>query len=296
MKAFQIGSPLFNANITDSGLQTLLTADGLTKVSLYWARLITGETLVLDSDSAQQIQDLELIYCALTKKGLLKILSICGNQLTLLDLTGSRVTGEGFNVLQDKFTNMEKLCLKHCVGLTNQGLLEILMMCGSKLQDLNISRIDTTGQGLEKLQGKFVDLRIMNLERCYRLTDQGLVKLLRMCGTKLQDLNISETPITGQGLEKLQGKFAHLKTLNLKRCSRLTDQGFSEIMNISGPLLETVNVVGCDYNISTEVKNRIRLNRPNLIIQEHELEDNWLMAAGLNIDDLDNIHNFGFLH
>ena len=91
MKAFQIGSPLFNANITDSGLQTLLTADGLTKVSLYWARLITGETLVLDSDSAQQIQDLELIYCALTKKGLLKILSICGNQLTLLDLTGSRV-------------------------------------------------------------------------------------------------------------------------------------------------------------------------------------------------------------
>ena len=135
-------------------------------------------------------------------------------------------------------------------------------MCGAKLQNLDISYTNVTGQGLDELQGKFVDLRTLNLARCSRLTNQGLLKLLRMCGSKLQYLNISRTRVTGQGLYELQGKFADLRTLNLKRCSSLTDQGFSEIINISGPLLKTVQLSGA--NISTETKNRIKLNRPNL--------------------------------
>ena len=213
IKVVQIGSlNVGNDNITDKCLQTLLTADGLTKVRLWGARLITGETLKLHSNSAQHIQALTLRDCALTDKGLLLILDTCGIQLISLDVTGSRITGEGFHVLQDKFTNMEKLSLKGCDGLTQQGLLDIL----------------------------------------------------RMCGRRLQDLDISGTNITSQGLGQLQGKLANLKTLDLNWCRGLTDQGFAEIINISGPLLETVGVWGS--NISIEEQNRMQLSRPNLTI------------------------------
>ena len=200
----------FGSKNSDRGLQTLLTADSIAAVSLCGARLITGETLELHSNSAQHIQHLALRNCSLTDEGLLKIMEICGIKLTSLDLSGSEITGEGLHVLQDKFKNMEKLSLAWCRGLTQQGLLEILNMCGSKLQNLNISA----------------------------------------------------TNITGKGLEELQGKLANLKTLNLEHCYSFTDQGFSEIINISGPLLKTVQLSGA--NISTETKNRIKLNRPNL--------------------------------
>ena len=249
LKAVKIGPnyPIF-IKITDSGLLTLLTADGLTKVSLSKALLITGETLKHVFNSAQHIQDLALIDCSLTDKGLLKILGICGIQLTSLDVTGSTVTGEGFHVLKDKFSNMEKLCLEKCVGLTQQGLLQILKMCGSRLQDLNISETDITGQGLEELQEKFADLKALSLYCCKNVTDQGLLKVLRMCGTKLQDLDITGTNITGQGLEKMQEKFADLKALNLSYCSRLTDQGLLKVLRMCGAKLQDLDISGTDIS------------------------------------------------
>ena len=195
---------------------------------------------------------------------------ICGIQQTSLDVTGSTVTGEGFHVLQDKFINMEKLSLAGCKHLTNHGLLGILKICGGKLQNLNISDTKITGQGLEEMQGKLAELKVLNLSWCPSLADQGLLKVLMMCGTKLQDLVISNTNITGQGLEELQGKFADLKTMSLQWCSSLTDQGFSKISNISGPLLKTVKVLGS--SISNEAKTRIKLNRPNLTFVEDEYE------------------------
>ena len=75
-----------NINITDRGLQALLTADGLTKLSLSRAHLIIGETLGLHSNSTQNIQHLALINCSLTDKGILKIMDTCGIQLTSLDV------------------------------------------------------------------------------------------------------------------------------------------------------------------------------------------------------------------
>ena len=265
IKNVQIGNEYIDdINITDRGLQTLLSAVDLIKVSLSRARLITGETLQLHSSSAQNIQHLALIFCSLTDKGLLKILQICGIQLTSLDVTGSEITGEGFDVLQDKFTNMETLSLCLCSSLTDQGLLKVLRMAGNNLQDLNISRTNITSQGLDVLQGQFTNLKTLNLCGCRSLTDQGLLKVLRMAGNNLQDLNISGTSITGQGLVVLQGQFTNLKILNLYNCNSLTDQGFCEIINISGPLLKFVYLM--NSKISIEAKNRMKLTRPNLAI------------------------------
>ena len=303
---------------TDKGLQALLTAEGLNTLVLSKTPHITGETLKLRSNSVKHIKHLALKDGSLSNKGLLKILKMCGIQLISLDVTGSDITGKGFHVLQGKFKNIELLRLRDCFRLTQQGLLEILMMCGGKLQDLDISGTNITGQGLEELQGKFGDLDTLELRGCSSLTDQGLFKILRMCGNKLHYLNIYDTKATGQGLEELQIKFANLKILHLGSCPNLTDQGllnilrtcgnklqyidiaeanitgqglnrlqgkfaelkklylwgsrsitdqgFSEIINISGPLLETVWLQGT--NISAEVKNRIKSDRPNLTFEE----------------------------
>ena len=62
IKVVQVGNS--EINITDRGLQILLTADGLTTVSLSMAGLITGETLKLHSNSAEHIQHLALLCCA----------------------------------------------------------------------------------------------------------------------------------------------------------------------------------------------------------------------------------------
>ena len=274
IKVVQIGSDEYTINITDRGLLTLLTADGLTKVSLSGAPLITAESLGLHSNSTQHIQHLALIECSLTDKGLFKILDTCGIQLISLDVSNScNITGEGFHGSQDKFINMEKLSLRGCRRLTQQGLSEILRMCGSRLQDLDISNSTSiTGQRLEELQGKFADLKTLNLQRCYRLADQGLLKVLRMCGTKLQYLDVSWTH-GHKGLDELQGKFADIKTLNLANCLMLSDQEFFKVINICGPLLKSVLLYGS--NISSEAKSRMQLNRPNLTIEDYEDEDEY---------------------
>ena len=122
-------------------------------MSLSGAPLITAENLGLTSNLAQHIQHLALIDCSLTDKALLKILDTCGIQLISFNVSGSEITGGGFHVLQEKFINMEKLSLQGCRRLTQQGLSEILMMCCSRFQDLDISNTTMTCQGLEELQG-----------------------------------------------------------------------------------------------------------------------------------------------
>ena len=166
-------------------------------MSLSGTRFITGEALKLDSNSAQHIQHLDFIDCQLTDNGLLKILIMSGIQLISLHVTGSYITGQGFHVLQDKFTNMEKLSLARCMQLTQRGLWEILIMCGTKLQHLDISwKYFINAQEQDKLQGKFSDLKTRNLGSSWIFNSQGPLKVLRMCETKL----------------------SALKTLNLEHC------------------------------------------------------------------------------
>ena len=133
-------------NITDIGLQTLLTAECLTKVSLYRANLITGESLKLHVNSAQHIQHLSLNFCSLTDKGLLRIMAMCGTQLTSLDVTGSKITGEGFHALQNKFTNMEKLSLEWCFKISDQGFSEIINISGPLLNTVQLSSVNISAE------------------------------------------------------------------------------------------------------------------------------------------------------
>ena len=243
---------------------------------LSWSR-ITGEGFHVLQGKFTHMEKLSLGQCrGITQQGLLEILKMCGCKLQNLDISNTNITGQGLEELHGKFADLKTLDLSWCGSLTDQGLLKVLMISGSKLQDLNITQTNITGQGLDELKGKLADLKTLSIQWCSSLTDQGLLKVLRICGTKLKDLDISSTGITGQGLEELQGKFVDLRTLNLDFCYSLSDQGFSEIINISGPLLETVKLF--DSWMSTEVRNRISLNRPNLTIEgghreEYEDED-----------------------
>ena len=249
--------------LTPQGLVEILDMCGgkLKDLNISWTN-VTGHCLDELQGKFADLKKLNLYNLSLTDQGLLQVLRMCGTKLQEINISNTNVTGQGLDDLQGKFAYLEILNLNQCRSLTDQGLLKVLRMCGSKLQDLDISETSITGQGLEDLQGKMADLKTLTLRCCSSLTDQGLLMILMMCGTKLLNINISITDITGQGLEEMEGKFADLKTLNLEDCIMVTQaQGFSNIINISGPLLETV-VWG--FYISTEVKNRLRLNRPNL--------------------------------
>ena len=178
-------------------------------------------------------------FTRLTDQGLLKILSMCGNNLQDLDISFTDITGQGLDEVQGKFGKMKELNLQNCTRVTNQGLLKLLRICGNKVQLLNISATQISGQGLDQPSEKFVNLKTLNLHYCSRLTDQGLLKILKICGSKLQNLDISRTNITGKGLDQLQGKFSDLNSrdLELAYCSRLTDQGRLEVLGICGSKL-----------------------------------------------------------
>ena len=133
-------------------------------------------------------------------------------------------------LLQDKLTNLETLYLYVC-RLTNQGWIDLLNMCGTNLKFLNLGgNKDLTGEGLSILKEKLINLETLLLDRCPKLTNQGLTEVLQICGSKLKVLKITDNKdLTGEGLSFLQDKLINLETVYLYRCSHLLCKALSEL-------------------------------------------------------------------
>lgn len=104
---------------------------------------------------------------------------MCGTNLKFLNLGGNKdLTGEGLSILKEKLINLETLLLDRCPKLTNQGLTEVLQICGSKLKVLKITdNKDLTGEGLSFLQDKLINLETVYLYRCSHLLCKALSEL-----------------------------------------------------------------------------------------------------------------------
>ena len=136
--------------------------------------------------------------------------------------------------------NLEKLILKGCKNLKDEGL----KISGSKLRVLDLSDTDITGIGLEEGDYCLTSLETLNLANCQELTDGGLVKILRISGSKLIVLTLADTNITGMGLEKEVKALPMLENLKLSFCCNLTNEGLVEILRISGNKLRVLNLFG----------------------------------------------------
>ena len=177
---------------------------------------------------------------------------------------------------------LEKLELRQWYNLSDKGLTKILSKSKRSLKELVLVDSDTKGIGLASGVKSLPNLETLNLAECYKLKDKGLVKVLKICGSKLKVLNISNTNTTGIGLEEGVMSLPNLDILDLNRSEELRDEGLIEILRISRsklrcldlswtmitgigleegveylPMLEDLNLSGCMY-LKAEGLNQIR--------------------------------------
>ena len=88
-----------------------------------------------------------------------------------MNLSFTRITGEGLSILQGKLNNLEKLDLDSCEDITDQGMMELLQICGTELKFINLSHTQISGEGLSSLEGKLINLEELNLSYCPDITD-----------------------------------------------------------------------------------------------------------------------------
>ena len=233
-------------NITDKGLLQIFQLCGSTLRFLDINQTnITGENLSEYKGTLPSLEFLNLYYCRhLTDKGLLQILQLCGSTLKSLDISGTRITGKNLSEYKGTLLCLENLNMSSCEQITNNGLLQILQLCGSTLRSLNISGTNMTGENLSEYKGTLPCIENLNMRYCKQLTDNGFVQILQLYGSTLKSLNISGTNMTGENLSDYKGTLLCLENLNMSSCEQLTNKGLLQILQLCGSTLRSLDISG----------------------------------------------------
>ena len=100
---------------------------------------ITGVGVEEGVNSLPNLEVLNLYCCLnLTDGGLKEILRLSRCTLRVLDVSSTRITGQGFKE-GVSLPMLEELHLVRCEQLTESGLLEILSNTGRRLKTVNVS-------------------------------------------------------------------------------------------------------------------------------------------------------------
>ena len=84
-----------------------------------------------------------------------------GNSNFLIFYLNKNLFFKGHSVLQGKLINLDTLDLLEC-SLSNQGWIEMLVICGTKLKALNLAgNHNLTGEGLSVFKDKLVNLETL---------------------------------------------------------------------------------------------------------------------------------------
>ncbi len=114
-----------------------------------------------------------------------------------------------------------------------------------------MSSTNITGTGIEANVRSLPSLQILDLSSS-KITDNGFQEILRICGTKLIDLTLSSTNITGVGLEERVKCLPSLQILCLDD-SDIRDEGLHEILTVKRKRMKTIHVTR--DQISTTFEN-----------------------------------------
>ena len=224
--------------LTNTGLLQLLAKCSATlEVLNLHATFISGESLE-SLPLLKQLEKLDLGYCRnLTNTGLLQLLAKCSATLKDLNLCGTEIYLESLPFLKQ----LEKVNL-NCCGLTNEELLELLAKYSATLKDLSLIDTEISGEGLEGIS-LLKQLEKLNLEKCNKMTNKGLLELLGKCSATLKDLNLYGTKISGEGLESLP-VLKQLEKVNLMFCDNLTNTGLLQLLAKCSATLEDLYLNG----------------------------------------------------
>ena len=152
------------------------------------------------------LKHLEFQGCpGLIDQRFLEILKMCNSGLqTLIVYNNTQLTCGGLHDIQGRFPNLQYLRMTMCRKLTDEGLSELLNLCGMRLEYLDVARTNVSGVGLNVPSGKLSNLANLILAGCPLLTDAGLSSLLNLCSDKLTTLDVSEVDISEEFMVNVQ--------------------------------------------------------------------------------------------
>ena len=215
---------------------------------------LSGQDVKLD-----RLRRLSLAYCnGINQQGVQNILSITGDDLIKLDLSGTSISDLELVNIGVKLDKLQILKLEDCWHLTDQGLSELLCITNGSLEHLHLFRTNITCEGLTRLNIKLMALQTLDLNNCRKLTDQGLHETVGLTSGNLNELNLSGTDITAEGLARLAIKLDCIKILKLDGCRELDNHSFLEILNISAKSLKVLDIsrtnVTCEELSELDIK------------------------------------------
>merc|ERR1740128_253969 len=245
MKKFHL-EPENRGYLTNTGLLQLLAKCSATLEHLNLNGTdISGEDLE-SVPVLKQLETLNLGSCPnVTNTGLLQLLAKCTDTLKELNLEGFWIKGFSIAVPDLKLYSvpvlkqLETLNLNGCGYLEYTDLLQFLAKCSATLEQLNLNSTAISGEDLESVP-VLKQLKTLNLGGCRYLTNTGLLQLLAKCTATLESLNLSNTGITGEGLDSVP--VLKLEKLDLNGCGHLEDTGLLQLLAKCSASLKDMNL------------------------------------------------------
>ena len=155
--------------------------------------------------------------------------------------------GPVFNYLVEKHKELESISIEfvgHEDTDENKDQDEIVLttLSHNNLKSITIYGMKNTGDITGRLPSTLPNLETLQLTDWHKLSDKGLMKILRRYRSNLRELKLDCSNITGVGIKRGVRSFPQLEILNLANCEKLIDNGLVEILSISGKKLRYLDV------------------------------------------------------
>ena len=229
--------------LTDSGFIQFIRICGanLRRLDLSGTN-ISGEQVSEYPGYLPNLESLNLFNCKLlTDQGLAQLLRISGRRLHLLNIGGTNISGNKVSMFCSPLPELSKLYLDGCRNITEQGLCELIQVCGDSIRLIDLEKTNISGEGLIEFNRKFSRMDILNLNSCWNLSDQGLEQFLRIFGSNLSVLSLGETSIQGERLNSALS-LTRVEHLIMFGCRELTDLGLFRLLEICGSSLRELDL------------------------------------------------------
>uniref|UniRef100_W5MGK7 F-box and leucine rich repeat protein n=1 Tax=Lepisosteus oculatus TaxID=7918 RepID=W5MGK7_LEPOC len=228
----------------------------------------------------------------LSLRNLLRFLGEQAHTLRSLNLGRTGITPEALkSLVRVEGLSLEELSLPGCKDLTDSAIAAVCQyQPGLKTLDLS-SCTELSDKAVLAIASSLKDIRSLYLRRTWRITDQGLSKLMELKGLQTLDLSGCSN-ITGiemiKGLSSPQAQ-AKLVSLSLRSCTYMRDSAVFSLAQLLGPGLRELDLTSCLYLTDLSVRG-IATFLPGLLVLRlgwcKEVTDWGLLGMVVQFPDL----------
>lgn len=182
-----------------------------------------------------------------------------------------------FDYMVSKAPNLRELDFSYCLGRMNNrdrnALLDHIIFFlkgyGDTIKLLNFTHTQTDDYFLQQLsEVRCLKLKSLSLTFNGCVTNQkyGLIPLLR-AQNELEELNIAESPAVEETvLMEICTHLKHLKRLNLRKCSHVTDYSLVPLSKCEN--LESLDITACDLVTDQGIHDALMVGTPKKNIKK----------------------------